>query len=61
MMGDKDATGSNLALSAQDYILNAVPFSMGVNGVGEGSDLSPHDGKPDPNQGSCMAKGGNCW
>ncbi len=58
LTGDKAATGKNIGLSGQDFILNAIPFSMGVNEAGKGSDVVP--GVNTGPQG-CMAKGGNCW
>lgn len=38
LKGDKPTTGYNIGISVQDFILNLIPFSMGVNDAGDSSD-----------------------
>jgi hypothetical protein len=61
--GDKAANGKNIGLSVQDFLLNFIPFSAGVNGAGQGSDVVPSGRAAGATTGpqGCMAKGGNCW
>jgi RHS repeat-associated protein len=61
--GDKAANGRNIGLSVQDFILNIISFSAGVNGAGQGSDVVPSGKTSGATTGpqGCMAAGGNCW
>ncbi len=62
VVGDKQATDNNVALAAQDFLTNLLPFAMGIGNAGEGSDRvwQNSDGKNSGPQG-CMASGGDCW
>lgn len=41
IMGEKPANGHNMGIATQDFILNLLPFSMGVSSAGGGSDKVP--------------------
>lgn len=50
LKGDKPVNRYNLGISVQDFILNLIPFSMGVNDAGDGSGKSGTSEIPIPQE-----------